>query len=176
MSSKKYLVAFFSFSGDTYNVGIVKEGNTKILANHISSILKADKFQIIGDNKYPEKFSDILNQARIEKEKNIRPKLTSKIDNFEQYDTIFIGYPIWCGDYPMAVYTFLEKYDFTNKTIIPFCTHEGSKNAGTFENFKKVLPKSNVNINGLQMIGSKAREPEAKQIVEKWIKKLNIKI
>ena len=76
----------------------------------------------------------------------------------------------------MAVYTFLEKYDFTNKTIIPFCTHEGSKNAGTFENFKKVLPKSNVNINGLQMIGSKAREPEAKQIVEKWIKKLNIKI
>ena len=94
MSAKKYLVAFFSLPGDTYNVGIVKDGNTKILAQHIAKFLKADQFHIIGDNKYPEKFSDIANQSRKEKEQNLRPKLISKIDNFSQYDTIFIGFPI----------------------------------------------------------------------------------
>ena len=176
MLCKKCLVAYFSLSGDTYNVGIVKEGNTKLLASHISSILKADQFHIIGDNKYPEKFADIANQSRKEKEEKIRPKLISKIENFEQYDTVFLGYPIWCSDYPMAVYTFLENYDFANKNVIPFCTHEGSKSAGTFEKLKKLLPKANVNTNGLDMFGTKAREPEAKQIVEKWIKQLNIKI
>ena len=174
MTSKKCLVAYFSFSGDTYNVGIVKEGNTKLLANHISSILKANQFHIIGDNKYPQRITDIANQSRKEKEEKIRPKLISKIENFEQYDTIFLGYPIWFGDYPMVVYTFLENYDFTNKNVIPFCTHEGSKSAGTFEKLKKLLPRANVNINGLDMFGSKAREPGAKQIVEKWIKQLNI--
>ena len=173
MSSKKYLVAFFSLPGDTYNVGIVKDGNTKMLAQHIVAYLKADQFHIIGENKYPEKFSDIANQSKKEKKEKLRPKLISKIDNFAQYDTIFIGYPIWCGDYPMAVYTFLENYDFTNKNVFPFCTHEGSGNAGTFKNLKKIIPKANVNTNGLVMLGSKAREPDAKQKVENWIKKLN---
>ena len=172
MSAKKYLVAFFSLPGDTYNVGIVKDGNTKILAQHIAKFLKADQFHIIGDNKYPEKFSDIANQSRKEKEQNLRPKLISKIDNFSQYDTIFIGFPIWCGDYPMAVYTFLENYDFTNKNVYPFCTHEGSGNAGTFEKLKKIIPKANVNTDGLDMYGTKARESDAKHVVENWIKKL----
>ena len=138
--------------------------------------MKADQFHIIGGNKYPEKFSDIANQSRKEKENQIKPKLIFNIDNFEQYDTIFLGYPIWSGDYPMAIYTFLSTYDFTNKNVYPFCTHEGSKNAGTFVKLKKIIPKANVNINGLDMFGTKAREPEAKQVVEKWIKKLNIKI
>ena len=172
MSSNKYLVAFFSLPGDTYNVGIVKDGNTKILANCISKYLIADQFQIIGDNKYPEKFSDIVNQARKEKEQKLRPKLISKVDNFEQYNTIFLGYPIWCGDYPMAVYTFLENYDFTNKKVYPFCTHEGSGNTGTFERLKKIIPKADVHTNGLDIFGTKARV-NAKSEVENWLKKLN---
>ena len=174
MSSKKYLVAYFSLSGETYNVGIVKEGNTKILAKHIATLLNADQFEIIGDNKYPEKFVDIANQAKKEKEKKLRPKLLSKIENFAQYETIFIGYPIWCGDYPMAVYSFLENYDFKNKKIFPFCTHEGSGNSGTFEKLSKIIPKAIVNANGLDMIGTKSREKEAKKTVEEWLKKILI--
>ena len=174
MEANKILVAYFSLPGDTYNVGIVKDGNTKMLSKQIISLLKADEFHIIGDNKYPDKFSDIANQAKNEKERKIRPKLTSKIENFSQYDTIFIGYPIWCSDYPMAVYTFLENYDFTNKNIYPFCTHEGSGNSGTFKKLKKIIPKANVNTQGLDMFGTKAREPEAKQDVEKWLTKIKL--
>ena len=102
----------------------------------------------------------------------MRPKLISKVDNFEQYNTIFLGYPIWCGDYPMAVYTFLENYDFTNKKVYPFCTHEGSGNTGTFERLKKIIPKADVHTNGLDIFGTKARV-NAKSEVENWLKKLN---
>ena len=172
MSSKKYLVAYFSLAGDNYNVGVVKEGNTKLLAGHIANYLKADQFHIVGDNKYPEKYMDRVNQAKKEKTVKLRPNLTSKVDNFAQYDTVFLGYPIWFGKPPMAFYTFLETYDFTNKNVYLFCTHEGSGQAGTFSHIKSILPKAKVSTEGLVMQGSQARTPAAKQEVEKWIKRL----
>ena len=90
MSGKKYLVAYFSLAGDNYNVGVVKEGNTKILAGHIANYLKADQFHIEGDNKYPEKYMDRVKQANKEKSQNLRPKLTSQVANFAQYDQCFL--------------------------------------------------------------------------------------
>ena len=72
MSSKKYLVAYFSLAGDNYNVGIVKEGNNKLLAGYIANYLKADQFHIVGDNKYPEKYMDRVNQAKKEKSEKIK--------------------------------------------------------------------------------------------------------
>ena len=170
--SRKILVAYFSLAGDNYNVGVVKEGNTKLLAGHLANFLKADQYEIKGDNKYPEKYMDRVKQANKEKSQNFRPNLVYKIDNFAQYDTIFLGYPIWYGRPPMAVYTFLETYDFTNKKVYLFCTHEGSGQAGSFAHIKNLLPKANVFTDGLVMQGSRARTPGAKQDDENWIKKL----
>ena len=172
MSSKKYLVAYFSLAGDNYKVGVVKVGNTKLLAGHIANYLKADQYEIKGDNNYPEKYMDRVKQANKEKSQNLRPNLVYKIDDFTQYDTIFLGYPIWYGRPPMAVYTFLETYDFTNKNVYLFCTHEGSGQAGSFTHIKGLLPKAKVFTDGLVMKGSKARTPGAKQEAETWIKKL----
>jgi flavodoxin len=172
MSSKKYLVAYFSLAGDNYKVGVVKIGNTKLLAGHIAKYLNADEFEIEGDNKYPEKYMDRVKQANKEKSQNLRPKLVRQIDNFSQYDTVFLGYPIWYGRPPMAFYTFLETYDFSNKNVYLFCTHEGSGQSGTFAHIKGLLPKANVSTNGLVMQGAHARTPGAKQEVESWIQKL----
>ena len=114
MINQKILVAFFSLKGDTYNIGMVEEGNTQIIAKYIANYLKADLYQIEGDNKYPDDHMDIVKQAKTEMKQNLRPKLINALNNFEQYETIFIGYPIWFKKPPMAVYTFFENFDFTN--------------------------------------------------------------
>ena len=174
MKGKKILVAFFSLAGDTYNVGIVKEGNTQILANHIANYLKADLYHIIGDNKYPDDHMEIVRQAKKEMDEKLRPKLVNPLNNFTQYDTIFIGYPIWYKIPPMAVYSFLENYDFENKNVFLFCTHEGSGQSGTFSLIKNILSKAKVSTDGLEMKGTVARTPEAKETTENWIKRLKI--
>ena len=168
----KTLVAYFSHSGDTYSVGVVKDGNTKLIANIIAQALNADTFHIESDIKYPPKYMDIIKQANKEKEANIRPKLTRELPNFSDYDTIFIGYPIWYGIWPMAVYSFLEKYDFSGKTIIPFNTHEGSGNAGTFQEMKNIMKKSTVETKGFTIYGKEARKETANEKVLKWLKEI----
>ena len=170
--SHKILVAYFSHIGDTYNLGMVKEGNTQILAKYIANYLKADQYHIVGDNKYPVKYMDIIKQAQTEKSNNFRPNLVNPLGSIAQYDTIFIGYPIWYGKPPMAVYTFFESFDFTNKNVYLFCTHEGSGQSGTFSHIKNVLNKANVSTNGLAMQGTQTRNSSAKQTVESWLKKL----
>ena len=172
MSTSKILVAYFSHIGDTYNLGMVKEGNTQILAKHIANYLKADLYHIIGDNKYPTKYMDITRQARSELDQKLRPNLVNPLNNFAQYQTIFIGYPIWYSKPPMAVYTFFESFDFTNKNVFLFCTHEGSGQAGTFSHVKSILKNANVSTNGLVMKGTDTRNSNAKQAVEAWLKKL----
>ena len=172
MSASKILVAYFSLIGDTYNLGMVKEGNTQILAKHIANYLKADLYHIVGDNKYPAKYMDIIKQAQTELNQKFRPKLVNALNNFEQYDTIFIGYPIWYSKPPMAVYTFFESFNFTNKKVFLFCTHEGSGQAGSFAHVKNVLSTANVSTNGLVMKGTDTRNAGAKQTVEAWLKKL----
>ena len=172
MSNHKILVAFFSLKGDTYNIGMVEEGNTQILAKYISNYTKADLYHIVGDNKYPEDHMEIVNQAKIEMNQQLRPKLINPLDNFSQYETIFLGYPIWYKKPPMAVYTFLENFDFTNKKVFLFCTHEGSGQSDTFSLIKGILNKAKVSIGGLVMKGTETRKAEAKQKVEDWLKKL----
>ena len=172
-STRRYLVAYFSLPGDTYNVGYVQDGNTKVLGNLIASYLKADQFHIIGENRYPESHMDRIKQANIEMSQNIRPRLISQVNNFAQYDTIFLGYPIWYSKPPMAVFTFLQSYDFTNKKVYLFCTHEGSGESGTFGLIKSILPRAIVSTDGLSMFGSQARTPAARQEVENWLRRLN---
>ena len=115
---------------------------------------------------------DIIKQAKTEMNNNFRPKLVNPLESIAQYDTIFIGYPIWYGRSPMAVYTFFESFDFTNKNVYLFCTNEGSGQSGTFTHIHNILNKANVSTNGLAMQGTQTRSPNAKQAVETWLKKL----
>lgn len=109
---EKTLIAYFSWSG-----------NTEKLANMIQQETAGDLFEITPAEPYTEDYDDLLEQARQEQQDQVRPELAGQVDNWEEYDVVFVGYPNWWGDIPMAALTFLESYDFGGKTLIPFCTH-----------------------------------------------------
>lgn len=120
------LVAYFSLDGEQYGVGVVEEGNTSIIARMIAEQTGADLFEIKPETPYPTTYQGLLDVSRQEMADNSRPKIADTVDNMNNYDTLFIGYPNWWGDMPMIVYNFLESYDLSGKTIVPFCTHGGS--------------------------------------------------
>ena len=171
-TDSKILVVYFSRTGENYNVGNVEVGNTAMVASYIKEYLKADSFEIIPTNKYSDKYQECLDQANKEKDENARPEIQNKISNFDQYDTIFVGYPIWWGDMPMIMHTFFESYDFNGKKVIPFNTHEGSGDAGTYSTVQKDLPKANVTTDGLALDGKTARSDDGKQKTIDWLKGL----
>lgn len=125
------LVAYFSLAGEQYEVGVIEEGNTAIIAKMIAEQTGADIFEIEAVNAYPEVHSELLDVSRQEMSDNARPEIVGTVDNMEDYDIVFVGFPNWWGDMPMIVYNFLESYDFSGKTVIPFCTHGGSGLSGT---------------------------------------------
>lgn len=169
----KILIAFFSRADENYNVGTVEVGNTEIMAGFIKDYLgnKADTFKIDPVKEYPADYRECTQVATEEKNEDARPEFKEDID-ISKYDTIFIGYPIWWGEPPMIINTFLEKYDFSGKTIIPFCTHEGSGNSGTFTSLRSKMSDSTVNTNGLAIRGKDAREESSRSTVENWLKGL----
>lgn len=114
-ANQKILVAYFSFSG-----------NTQMIANQIHENVGGDIFETKTEDAYPTDYNAVVDQAKKEKADNYRPKLATKVENMDSYDVIFLGYPNWRGTMPMAVFTFLEEYNLSGKTIIPFCTHDGS--------------------------------------------------
>ena len=120
------LVAYFSLAGEQYGVGVIEEGNTSIIAHMIAEQTGADLFEIEAVTPYPTSHSELLDVSRQEMANNARPEIAGTVDNMDDYDTIFIGYPNWWGDMPMIVYSFLEGYDLSGKTVVPFCTHGGS--------------------------------------------------
>lgn len=111
----KILIAYFS-----------KSGNTEEIANQINELVGGTLVKIETVEPYPDSYSETVDIAQQELEQNARPAIQNLNIDMNDYDTIFIGYPIWWHDAPMAVYTFLESYDFTGKTVIPFCTSGGS--------------------------------------------------
>ena len=128
-NNKKILIAFFSRADENYNVGTVSVGNTEIMARYIKEYLgdRADGFKIDPVVSYPANYKECTEVATKEKNSNARPEFkNAEVLDLSKYDTILLGYPIWWGDVPMIINTFLEKYNFSGKTIIPFNTHEGS--------------------------------------------------
>ena len=171
-SDSKILIVYFSRTGENYNVGNIEVGNTAMMASYMKEYLNADSFEIVPVDKYPNSYDDCLDVATKEKNSDARPKIQNKIDNFADYDTVFIGYPIWWGDMPMIIYTFLEEYDFTGKTVIPFNTHEGSGESGTYSTIKDKLSNASVNTDGLALQGQTARTEAGKKETTDWLKKL----
>lgn len=127
-SNNKILVAYFS-----------RSGNTEKIANEIHNIVGGDIIKIETVKQYPSDYNATTAEARTEQDENARPELKTKIDNIEQYDTIFVGYPNWWGTMPMALFTFFEEYDFNEKTVIPFCTHEGSGLGRSEDDIKGII-------------------------------------
>ena len=175
--SDKILIAYFSRADENYNVGTVSVGNTEIMAGFIKDYLgnKADTFKIEEVTPYPTSYEGCKTRATEELNSNARPEFkNAKAIDLSKYDTILIGYPIWWGDVPMIINTFLEKYDFSGKTIIPFNTHEGSGNSGTYTSIKNKMKSANVNTNGLAIRGTEARKESSRSTVENWLKGLGL--
>lgn len=171
MDSTTILVAYFSRTGENYSVGDIEKGNTHIVADMIVEQTDGDTFEISTVTPYPDNYDECTEVAKQEQDENARPELVDSVENIENYDIIFLGYPIWWNDMPMAVYTFLENYDFSGKTIVPFCTHEGSGLASTENNIAKTCLDAEV-LTGLSIRGSVAQnsQNEAQEAVINWLK------
>ena len=150
------LVTYFSHAGENYNVGVVEEGNTAKLAKVIAEQTGADLFEIVPVVDYPQSYDECLEVATAEQREGARPEYVGDIENWEQYDTVFIGYPIWWGEIPNIVYTFMEKHDFAGKTVIPFNTHEGSGQSHSQRDIENALPDATV-LKGLAVRGATAQ-------------------
>lgn len=167
----KSLVVYFSRADENYSVGTITEGNTAILAKMIAAKTGADSFEIVPEKAYPKNYRECTNVAKDEQKKNARPAYKGDIDT-AGYDTIYIGYPIWWGDMPMVVYTFLEKHDLSGKTVVPFCTHEGSGLSGTDGSIRRLYRNVTMK-SALVMRGAMAQNQrnEAEKQVDSWLKK-----
>ena len=171
----KSLVVYFSRANENYGVGTISEGNTAILAKMIASKNGSEIFEIVPEKAYPKNYRECTNVAKDEQRKNARPTYKDDIDT-SGYDTIYIGYPIWWGDLPMVCYTFLEKHDLSGKTLVPFCTHEGSGLSGTDGNIKR-LYKNITMKTALVMRGATAQNQrkDAEKQVDEWLRKIGVK-
>lgn len=142
---EKALVTYFSRTGEQDKVGVIEKGNTKIVAEIIAAETGADIFEIVPKtDNYPMTFDALCDVAKEEQNNHARPEIASSVENFDNYSIIYLGYPIWWADLPMICYTFLESYDFSGKTIIPFCTHEGSADANTQSKIQSAVPSATV--------------------------------
>ena len=144
---------------------------TTNVAKKIQELTGSDMFAIETVKSYPKDYTETTNVAQDELRKNTRPELTEKVEDMDSYDVIYIGYPNWWGTMPMAVYTFLESYDFSGKTIIPYCTHEGSGLGQSVRDIKKLCPNSRV-LDGLAIKGGSVNRTQ--NDVSAWLHKLGI--
>jgi len=174
MENSKSLIAYFSRRGNNYvggNIVNLPVGNTEVIAQKIQALTGSDMFHIETVQSYPEDYTETTNVANEELRNNVRPELTKKVKDMNAYDVIYLGYPNWWGTMPMAVFTFLESYDFAGKAIIPFCTHEGSGMGSSDRDVRKLCPKAKV-LSGLAIRGGGVGK--ADNDVTGWLKKLNL--
>ena len=168
----KSIVIFFSHAGDNYNnysVGNIEVGNTKIVADYITEIKGADQFEIVTHKYDGMAYTPLINLAKEEANKGELPPYEGTAPDLSQYDTVFIGGPVWWGTYPQVMFTLFKDINLDGKTVIPFTTHEGSGLASCASDVKKAFPKAKVT-GEFSIYGHEVRTGKAK--VEKWLKGL----
>jgi len=158
--TKKILVVYFSHSG-----------NTREIANQIHKSVGGDIFEIQAVKPYPDDYDAAVQQARQELDSGYKPALKIKFEDIKSYDLVFIGYPIWWGTFSAPVKTFLSEYDFSGKTILPFCTHEGSGLGRSVTDISKLCPKSTL-LDGVAFWGRDRKIEQNK--VSEWLRKIKI--
>lgn len=150
---------------DGETVGIIS-----VLANMIHQQVGGDLYSIDTAVEYPS--TTIIDFAAEEQDRNDRPELLNHIENLDDYDTIYIGYPIWWYDLPMAMYSFFDEYDFSGKTIVPFCTHNGSRFSGTIQTIQELEPDATVIEDGFTV--NERDVGDAQEDVLTWLEDLNL--
>lgn len=147
-------------------------GNTQYVAQLIAENTGADIFRIEPKTPYPTDHSTLVDLADKEQDENARPELMVSIENLDQYDVIFLGYPNWWGDMPMILYTFLESHDLSGKTIIPFNTHGGSGFSNTINTIARLQPNAAVNEDGFTV--SRNNVEDCADDVAAWLENQNL--
>ena len=165
----KSIVIFFSHAGDNYSVGNIEVGNTKIVADYITEIKGADQFEIVTHKYDGMAYMPLIELAKEEANKGELPPYEGTAPDLSQYDTVFIGGPVWWGTYPQVMFTLFKDINLDGKTVIPFTTHEGSGLASCASDVKKAFPKAKVT-GEFSIYGHEVRSGKAK--VEKWLKGL----
>ncbi len=167
----KILIVYYSRKGENYwNGGLknINKGNTERVAEFIQETVGGDLFEIDTVKPYSESYMTCIEEAKTELRTDARPEIKDYPENFGDYDIIFVGYPNWWGTMPMCMFTLLEKYDFSGKTVIPFCTNEGSGMGSSERDLKKIC-KGAVLKKGLSVRGSEAENSKNK--VADWAEK-----
>ena len=182
-TQNKILIAYFTWADNTIvenpdsidvdaetSASVLSPGNAELIANWIAEETGGDLFSIKTQNKYSSDYDECLNKARKERDNNERPALVGRVNNIDDYDVIFLGFPNWWYTCPMAVFTFVESYDLSGKTIIPFCTHGTGGLSRTIRDLKNILPS---NCEVLEAIGVYRPEVKnSKNRVLDWLRKL----
>lgn len=166
----KTLIVFFSHAGENYNVGNIKVGNTKVLAGYLQEVTGADTFEIQPVKSYAYDYKTVCDIAKEEQDKNELPAFKGEIKDFDQYQTVIIGSPIWWDTFPQVVFSFLHKYNLQGKNVAIFTTHEGSGLGSTITDFKKIYPKVKL-IGQFEMAGHDVAGGKNK--AQEWVNSLN---
>ena len=165
----KTLIAYYSRADENYFGGAmryVKVGNTEIVCGLISELVEADSFRIEMKTPYSPVYMTCIDEAKRDLRAKARPELAAYPESVEDYDTVILAYPCYWGTFPMAVATFLERFDFSGKTILPLCTNEGSGMGSSERDLKKLVPGAKL-ARGLSITGSEAAN--AKPALQRWL-------
>lgn len=164
------IIAYFSRTDENYVSGVIKKlvvGNTEVAANFLQKLTNAETFKLQPVQEYSKDYNECIAQAQADQRRDARPELKCYPESLDAYDTVYLGYPNYWGTMPMVVFTFLEHFDFTEKTIFPFCTHEGSGMGHSEADIKRLCPTADVK-KGLALRGGSIQysEPEIKRWLE----------
>ena len=178
LNNSKVLVVYSSFIGEQYSVGVIEKGNTEIVADMIVEKLGTDRYKVEPKNDiYPkDSYKRLTEIASEELHNNARPDIKDITFDISKYDTIFVGAPVWWGDFPMIMYTFFDKANMNGKTIVPFSTHGGSGLSGFDSKLKRLYPNATVT-KGLAITGTDAqnKKDNVKKSVDAFIDSLGLK-
>ena len=176
-SGSNILVVYFSRTGEQYTVGVIDKGNTAIVAEMIADQTGADLWEVLpAEDIYPsDSYDNLIDVAKKEQNDNTRPAYAGEVPDLSQYDTIFIGAPVWWGDWPMIMYTFFENNQdgLSGKTLVPFSTHEGSGLSGFDRKLSSACPDSTVG-EGLAIRGNDCqnKQDSVRELVNNWLSDL----
>lgn len=166
------IIVYFSRRDENYVSGAIKNltvGNTEVAANMIQKLTGAEIFKMQPVQEYSRDYNECIAQAQADQRRDARPELETYPESLDGYDTVYLGYPNYWGTMPMAVFTFLEHFDFSGKTILPFCTHEGSGMGRSESDIRRLCPDAKVK-KGLALCGGSIRhsEPEIRRWLEEF--------
>lgn len=183
VSDRNILIAYFTWAENTKvedpesvdvdattSASVLPPGNTAKIAEWIQDRVGGNVFSIVVDEPYSSDYDECLDRAADEKAENARPKLESHVENMEDYDVVFLGFPNWWYTAPMAVFSFIEEYDFSGKTVIPFCTHGTGGLAASVEDITDALPDS---VRVLEPVGVYRPDVDSSQpVINEWLDRL----